>query len=279
MKTASVPFFFCAAWFLTPSPVLAGAPRQDYVDGCQSVDGRFVVVAERVGSTPKDLKAGKWTFRWTDTKTNQTHTGDLVGLPAVGSFAHLFIAPDGETFAAWNPFAYAPGQPTPLQGLANGGKFADKGDPNWADHPAFAHRLVIYRKTGEIVRTFAVKDLLNAEELKQAYNVFQSIRWVAEYPGLTFGSAPRVGYGTYRISPDYTVLEFKARPVGKNPSRTIRVDLTTGKLLDSSAPLDEVKTPVRPFQGPDRITQNEQYLWQPSLDPVRVAGVLKSPQK
>ncbi len=29
------------------------------------------------------------------------------------------------------------------------------------------------------------------------------------------------------------------------------------------------------FQGPDRITQDEQYLWQPSLDPVRMAGALK----
>ena len=254
----------------------AGRWRQEYVDGCQSVDGRYVVTAELVGGDPKDRKAGQWTFRWTDTRTEQAHTGDLVGLSPSTPYAHMFLAPDGETFAVWSPFAYCPGELPPIAKLRNGAKLAEQPDNAWPDHPAFAHRLVIYRKTGDVVKSFAIKDLLDANELGAAYGMFSTVRWVAEYPGLTFKSAPRIGYGTYRISPDYTVLEFKTLPAGKDQGgRTVRVDLTSGKLLEPSATLDEAKTPVRPFQGPPSITQDEQYLWHPSLDPVRVAGTIK----
>jgi hypothetical protein len=257
-------------------PAQAGRSRQEYVDGCQSVDGRYVVTAELVGGDPKDPKAGKWTFRWTDTKTKQTHAGDLVGLPPVGPFAHMFLAPDGETFAVWNPFTFCPGSTPPVGKLNNGGKFAEGTEKDWADHAALSHRLVVYRKTGDIVKTFAVKDFLNAAEMGEVRNVFHALRWVTEYPDLSFGSAPRVGYGTYRISPDYTVLEFTAPRLGKEAGRVVRLDLTTGALLDPAAKLDTAKLPGRPFQGPDRITQDEQYLWQPSLDPVRVAGKIKT---
>lgn len=264
---------------LLASPAEAGRPRRDYVDGCQSADGRYAVTAELVGANPKDAKAGKWTFRWKDSQTKETRTGDLLGLPPIGSFAHMFMAPDGETFAVWNPFAYCPGSPAPLAKLGNGGKFAEGADKDWADHPALAHRLVIYRKTGEIVKSFALKELLSPAELGEVRNIFHSVRWVVEYPGLPFSTAPRVGYGTYRISPDYTLLEFQTPRVGKEQAmRRVRVDLTTGKLLDPQAQLDEAKTPVRPFQGPERATQDEQYLWQPSLDPVRTAGIFKKPE-
>ncbi len=265
-----------SAVFFVASTAQAGRARQEYVDGCQSVDGRYVVTSELVGGNPKDPKAGKWTFRWTDTKTKQSHPGDLVGLPPVGPFAHMFLSPDGETFAVWSPFAFCPGSMAPIGKLGNGGKFAQGTVKDWADHPALAHRLVIYRKTGEVLKSYAIKDLLNATELGEVFKQFDTVRWVTEYPGLAFSAAPRVGYGTYRISPDYTVLEFKTLKIGKDQAaRVVRVDLTTGKLLDATATLDMAKTPVRPFQGPDRITQDEQYLWQPSLDPVRLAGALK----
>ena len=268
---------FVALMLFAPSTAQAGRSRQEYVDGCQSVDGRYIVTAELIGFNPKDRKSGKWTFRWTDTKTKQSHTGDLVGLPSVAPFAHMFLAPDGETFAVWNPFAYCPGESPPIVKLPNGAKLVEQSEKAWADHPAFAHRLVIYRKTGDIVKSLAIKDLLNAPEMGAAYKQFETVRWVTEYPGLAFSSAPRVGYGTYRISPDYTILEFKTLKVGKDQGgRIVRVDLTTGKLLEPSATLGEAKTPVRPFQGPDRITQDQQYLWQPSLDPVRVAGAIKN---
>ncbi|MCE9567988.1 MAG: hypothetical protein K8U57_38800 [Planctomycetes bacterium] len=55
----------------------------------------------------------------------------------------------------------------------------------------------------------------------------------------------------------------------------MRVDLVSGTILDPVAKLAETRQPIRPFLGPDRITQDEQYLWQPSLDPVRMAGKLK----
>jgi hypothetical protein len=262
---------------LTTATAQAGRSRQEYVDGCQSVDGRYVVTAELVGGKPKDPKAGKWTYLWTDTKTKQSHTGDLVGLPPVGAFAHMFMAPDGETFAVWSPFAFCPGSPAPIGKLRNGGKLGEGTEKDWADHTAFAHRLVIYRKTGDIVKSFSIKDLLNSPEMGAVFRQFDTVRWVAEFPGLAFSSAPRVGYGTYRVSPDYTILEFKTPKVGKDQgARIVRVDLTTGKLLDPTAALGEAKTPVRPFQGPDRITQDEQYLWQPSLDPVRIAGAFKN---
>lgn len=261
---------------LAVSTIHAGRARQEYVDGCQTQDGRFVVTAELVGTNPKDPKAGQWKFHWKDTKTGQSRTGDLVGLPPVGPFVHLFIAPDGETFAAWNPFSYSPSKTNVDDKLTNGGKFADGPNKDWANHPALTHRLVIYRKSGDIVKSLGVKDLLNADELKQAYNVFHTVRFVSEYPGLAFSGAPRVAYGTFRISPDYTVLEFQAPKTSKEkPARIVRVDLTKGTILDPSAKLEETRQPIRPFLGPDRITQDEQYLWQPSLDPVRLAGTIK----
>lgn len=254
----------------------AGRARQEYVDGCQTQDGRFVVTAELVGANPKDPKAGQWKFHWKDTKTGQTHTGDLVGLPPVGPFVHLFIAPDGETFAAWSPFSYSPSKTNVDDKLSSGGKFADGPNKDWADHPAVAHRLVVYRKTGDIVKSLGVKDLLTDDELKQAYNQFHTVRFVTEFPGLAFSGAPRVAYGTYRISPDYTVLEFQTPKTSKDkPARSVRVDLVSGTILDPATKLAETRHPIRPFLGPDRITQDEQYLWQPSLDPVRVAGMLK----
>jgi len=261
---------------LSTLPAQAGRARQDYVDGCQTVDGRFVVTAELVGANPKDPKAGQWKFHWKDSKLNQTHSDDLVGLPPTGAFVHLFIAPDGQTFAAWNPFSYCPAKTAPDDKLPNGGKFAEGASKDWADHPALAHRLVVYRKTGEVVKSLSVKDLLKAEELTEVRSVFHTARWVTEYPGLAFSGAPRVAYGTYHISPDYTILEFTAPRLGKEPGRVVRIDLATGALLDPAAKLDAAKLPGRPFQGPDRITQDEQYLWQPSLDPVRVAGKVKN---
>ncbi len=268
------------ALFLTASTAFAGRARQDYVDGCQSQDGRFVVTTELVGANPKDPKAGRWKFHWKDTKSNETQTGDLLGLPPVGAFAHIFVAPGGETFAVWNPFAYCPTKSAPDGKLGNGGKFVNGEDKNWPDHPALAHRLVVYRKTGEVVKTLTIKDFLEPAELPEVFMVFHTVRWVTEYPGLSFGGAPRVGYGTYRVSPDYTVLEFTAPKLGKNKSgRTVRANLMTGALLEPAAKLDPVKTPIRPFQGPDRVTQDEQYLWQPSLDPARIAGSLKASAK
>lgn len=265
--------------FLLESTSFAGRSRQDYVDGCQSKDGRFIVTAELVGANPKNPKAGQWKFHWKDTKTNEMQTGDLLGLPPVGAFAHIFVAPEGETFAVWNPFAYCASKSAPDHKLGNGGKFVNGEDKNWPDHPALAHRLVVYRKTGEVVKTLTIKDFLETAELAEVFMIFHTVRWVTEYPGLSFAGAPRVAYGTYRISPDYTVLEFTAPNLGNKGKRTVRVDLTKGALLSPAAKLVPVKTPTRPFQGPDRVTQDEQYLWQPSLDPVRIAGSLKTGAK
>lgn len=219
---------------------------------------------------------GQRRFHWTDTKTGQTHAGDLLGLPPVGPFVHMFLAPGGETFAVWNPFSFCPTKTPPDGKLPNGGKFVDGNDPNWASHPALAHRLVVYRKTGEVVKSLSIAELLTPEEMREVRSVFHTARWLSEYPGLTFRSASRVAYGTYRVSPDYTVLEATAPKLDKaKTGRTFRLDLTTGRVLDIGEKLDGDRLPMRPFVGPDVVTQDEQYLWQPSLDPVRTAGTLQ----
>src|SRR5690242_11718120 len=83
-----------------PGVAAAGHTRPGYVDGCQSPDGRYVVTAESL----KDPRGQDgWRFTWKDTKTGETHTGWLVGIP-YGldhfrvAYAHIFVPPGGETF-------------------------------------------------------------------------------------------------------------------------------------------------------------------------------------
>src|SRR4051794_36255034 len=95
---------------LAPGLALAGHTRPGYVDGCQSPDGRYVVTAESM-KTPKGEDG--WKFTWRDTKTDEKHTGWLVGLP-YGlehfrvTYTHLFVPPGGDTFAVWQTVSWAP---------------------------------------------------------------------------------------------------------------------------------------------------------------------------
>jgi hypothetical protein len=270
-------------------PALAGHSRPPYCDGGQSVDGRFVVTTElkttpAVGKTPATQE---WSFTWRDTHTQQTHTGKLVGLGGLDAVfdpthAHLFVAPDGETFAVWNPNVCAPTQPLRA-------KFpVDLTTPSARAWEGFAHRLVVYQKTGLVVARLDLRDFLQADDWAWLFCYGRQVYWQANYPGLTRDNAPRVGYALYRVSPDYTVLETLVGPTAEAAAqakrkglalpepRRVRVDLVIGKLRASDERLPIEKTPVRPFVG--ELSQRGargQAAYVPSLDPVRIAGTYR----
>ncbi len=274
-----------AAVFYSSTSLQAGHTRAPYVDGCQSMDGRFVVTA---AVAKNDQGKDQWQFTWKDSKTGQTHKGWLVGhQTSMGHFevcyAHIFVAPDGETFAVWNGGSFADSEGR--KALSK----ADKSSDAFRGNSGFADRLVVYKKTGEILRRVALKDILKAEEWKYVYWVHGNLYWSAEYPdaATNSGEAPRAGIRYFRVSPDYTVLEVAAGPCldashqfkAEGPAvykyqRVVRFDLTTGKEIDPSTKIVEVaKIPVRPFAG-KLITRDQGHAYVPSLDPIRVAGVL-----
>ena len=108
----------------------------------KSFDGRFVVTA-RV-----DANLDKWGFVCEDTKEKKTWQGTLRG---VKQHAHLtiLVAVDGLRFAVFDPTA--------------GHRTRD--------------RLLIYTHEGKLVKSFAVKDLLNEEELQKVGSSISHIQW------------------------------------------------------------------------------------------------------
>jgi len=142
----------------------AGHSRHPYFDGGQSADGRFVVTAELVTVPGRDSKpvASHWQYMWKDTRTGETHSGKLAGLGFGVSavfdplHAHTFIAPNGETFAIWNPNVLAP--------RPDNAKTPDVIKPDSRDFAGFSHRLTVYRKTGEIVRRLDLPDFLTDDD-------------------------------------------------------------------------------------------------------------------
>jgi hypothetical protein len=255
------------------------------VDGCQSPDGRYVVTAESM----KDPK-GKdgWKFTWKDTKTDEKHTGWLVGLP-YGlehfrvTYTHIFVPPGGETFAVWQTASWAISDRKPPGGAE---KALNKNpSEEFKNYAGFADRLVIYKKTGEELKRLSMNDILKPNEWIYVNWVHGNLYWLAEYPDvLKNGEPPRSGHRYYRVSPDYTVLEFTLGPNSDalhkvkdegpevvNYRRTVWVSLTDGKFLDKK-PTEKDKIPVRPFVG-DLVKKGDaQKNYIPSLDPVRVEG-------
>ena len=243
----------------------AGHSRFPYFDGGQSVDGRFVVTVIRIDTPPANKKAPAsyhWTYIWKDTTTGKTIDGRLADGYRTGSdsvfdpvHGHTFVAPDGETFAIWNPQVLAP---TPA-GLKKPPTTFDSAESR--DFVGFSHRLVIYRKTGEVVKRFDLKDFLHEGDWEWLYCYGCQVYWQTEYDGLTTRTAPRPGYALYRISPDSTVLEFtigateeakhKAKERGITPPapRVVRVSLIDGRDLSDAKLTEPAKVPVRPFKG------------------------------
>lgn len=274
---------------LLPSVAWAGHTRPGYVDGCQSADGRYSVTAESKKTATGD---DGWQFTWKDRTSGETHQGWLVGLP-FGlehfrvAYAHIFVPPGGQTFAVFQTANFAPCDRRPPG--AKEKELVREPSDAFKNYVGFADRLVIYSKTGEVLKRYAMKDLLQEKEWVFVNWVHGNLYWLCEYSDVmpkSGGEPPRCGYRYFRISPDYSTLEFtigpnsdakhKVKDLGPefvNYQRTVRVSLADGKLLDASAPItDPRKQPGRPFVG-DLVRRGEaMQLYRPSLDPVRVPG-------
>jgi len=187
----------------------------------------------------------------------------------------LFV---GQASAGHTRPAYVDASPPP------GGGKADA-DP-LRGHPAFGDRLIVYRKTGEIVSRVGLKEILLPKEWAYVNWVHGNLYWSIEYPdAVKGGEAPRAGMRYFRVSPDYTVLEVtvgassdarhKLKDLGADVlehRRVVRFDLTTGKMLPTvPTAADKNKIPVRPFVG-KLAPRGELQGYVPSLDPVRIEG-------
>jgi hypothetical protein len=254
----------------------AGYEAPSFIDGCRTADGRFVVTAEPVGKTATH-GPNQWRFVWKDTKADKTITSDAKEVSAGQVYGHLFVAPDGETFALFQHVTLWAKEKSNGHGAA---KLTDEpGKARDFSDDAFSRRIVVYKKDGTVVKTLGVADLLTADEQKHVLLVFNRAHWLREFDGLQFKKTPRPGYAFYKVSPDYSVLEVQAPLTDKKAKagRVIRIDLTSGAVLAADAKLSEDKTPVRPFRGPDTLPDadkgtREGYV--PSLDPVREEGKL-----
>lgn len=267
------------------STVLAGHSRHSYVDGGQSRDGRYTVTARRVDG--EQLTRGPrpfhWEYTWRDHETGREITGRLDGLRSgdsnvfdpVGS--HIFVAPDGETFALWTPQVMMQAPTKNPEGNRN--------DESFRRFEGFTRRLVIYRNTGEVIQRLDLADFLSDADWQWLHVHGRQIYWLTEYPGLTTRSTPRPFYALYRISPDSTVLEFtiganaeathkaKQRDITPANPRVVRVRLTDGMVLNAADwPSNPEQIPVQPFVGGLADRGNRQQDYVPPLDPLRTAG-------
>ena len=267
------------AWGACCPAAQAGYEQPAYIDGCQSIDGRFVITAEQTERAKNVHGPHQWDFIWKDTQTGQSKRFPAAGIQGGQIYAQLFIAPDGETFALWNHITQYWQEKSHMHSHAFLPKRTEANEAEYRALDIHKKRLIIYSKDGAILKQFGVGDFLNDDEWESALAVFTRVHWLAEYDELTYRDICRMQYAFYRVSPDYTVLEFQpipSRAKRRDPPRKVRVDLTTGRILDEDEELTDVnKIPVRPFVGPDRPPRNSK-PWRegytPSLDPVRVAG-------
>ena len=271
--------------------VKAGHSRSGYLDAGQSANGRFLVTAKRIDTLDKKGRRidHRWDFTWLDRKTKETHEGELKGLRSGSDDvfdpvnAHLFVAPDGETFALWIPQAMARSeQKKPSTD--------ERQDVKFRTFAGFAYRLTIYKKTGERLKKFDVKDFLSDQDWNWFYFYGRQVYWLKEYDKLTTRSTPRSGYALYRISPDYTLLEFqigatqeaaykaKQRGVIVPVPRKVFVRLTDGVILSKEEfqQLPSAQQPVQPFVGDLANKDQPQYGYVPSLQPVQTPGTFIS---
>ena len=253
----------------------AGYEAPPHIDGCQSVNGRFVITAECIERGKTSHGPHRWEFVWRDTTEDKIVRFAAKGVQAGQIYAQLFIAPDGETFALYNHVTLWEPEKSHMHGPKDLPYHAETDE--WRNDPRFSKRLIIYRKNGEILKEFSIADLLRPDEWSTVGRSFNRVHWVEPFDDLNFKETPRIQYAFYRVSPDYTVLELLAkRPRrSKDALRSIRISLTDGRLIGAEEKLSKEKTPVRPFQGDDHLPKGgapwkESYT--PSLDPVRTSG-------
>lgn len=263
----------------------AGHSRSCYLDAGQSVDGRYVVTARRSDEFDKKGRRidHRWTFTWQDRQSGEQHEGELLGLRTGTDNvfdpvnAHIFVAPGGETFALWMPQSMA-------RSDTKKPSVEDRDSDAYHDFAGFDHRLTIYNKKGEVLKQFGVNDFFSKNDWHWFHFHGRQVYWLVEYEKFHTRQTPRSGHALFRISPDYTVLEFqvganaeasyKAKQRGTTPPdpRIVRVRLTDGRIITDEELVDSNKMPVRPFVGDLATKERPQYAYQPSLDPVRVPG-------
>lgn len=263
----------------------AGHSRSCYLDAGQSVDGRYVVTAKRSDEFDKRGKRinHRWTFTWYDRQSREKHEGELLGLRTGTDNvfdpvnAHIFVAPSGDTFALWMPqsMARSDAKKPPVE---------DRDSEAYHDFAGFGHRLTIHKKSGEVLNQFGVKDFFHKGDWHWIHFHGSQVYWLKEYEKFDTRQTPRSGHALFRISPDYTVMEFqvganqeasyKAKQRGTNPPdpRIVRVRLTDGRVITDEELVDSNKIPVRPFVGDLANKERPQHAYEPSLDPVRVPG-------
>ncbi|HXG59858.1 MAG TPA: SMP-30/gluconolactonase/LRE family protein [Planctomycetota bacterium] len=264
-------------WAVAVSPS-AGYEPPCFIDGAQSMNGRFVVTAEPV------VYAGihgpnRWRFVWKDTQTGQVLVSDARGVQGGQVYAQLFVAPDGETFALFNHVTLWSAEKSGMHGPA--GLREKMGTPEWPDLEYFRHRVLVYRKNGEILRSLAIRDIATPEEWPSFQPLFNRMEWLSPYDGLEHKQVVRPAYALCRVSPDYTILELTLKPPrgARSPGRRVRISLTDGSVLaPENWPTTADKIPVPSYVGEIRQTvlgprSIERY--QPSLDPVRRSGRLR----
>ena len=267
-------------WF-TASLAPAGYEQPAYIDGCQSVDGRFVITARQIVKGKSVHGPHQWEFVWKDKQTDETKTLPAIGIQGGQIYAQLFIAPDGETFALWNHITQYWHDKSHMHSHDVLPKRSVSSEEKYRGLDIHKKRLIIYRKDGSIIKEFGVGDFLRDDEWESALAVFTRVHWLQEYDKLSYRDICRMQYAFYRVSPDYTVLEFRpiaSRAKRNAPPRVVRVSLTDGRILGKASLTDPQKIPVRPFVGPDRPPKNSKPWregYQPSLDPVRSPGTYK----
>ena len=267
-----------AAVALVAQAAFAGYNRPIYIDGCRSADGRFEIVAEIKERGPTTDGPHKWEFIWKDTQTGATRRLPAQGIQGGQIFAQLFIAPDGETFALWNHMVqYWPEKSLKSHlSLPHVEKAGEEEKFRGLD--IHKKRLIIYRNDGSILKEFGIADFLTPEEWSAVDASFTWLGWLSAYDDMEWKTAYRPQYPLYRVSPDYTVLEFRPKqPRGQaREPRVVRVSLTDGRIFGPDEKItDPAKIPARPFIGEDALPKAspawiESYT--PSLDPVRKAG-------
>ena len=260
------------------STLNAGYEAPPHIDGCQSVNGRYLVTAECVDAGNTSHGPHQWEFIWKDQVEGKTRRFAAKGIQRGQIYAQLFIAPDGETFALFNHVTLWEPEKSHMHGPKDLPHHADTDE--WRNDHRFSKRLLIYRNDGEILKEFSIADLLLPDEWSTVGRIFNRVHWLEPYDGLDYKATPRTQYAFYRVSPDYTVLELLAKRPRKSrePPRVIRISLTDGRLIDSEENLSTEKTPIRPYLGDDHLPKSgpawkESYT--PGFDPVRVAGTYR----
>jgi hypothetical protein len=63
-----------------------------------------------------------------------------------------------------------------------------------------------------ILKSLGICDLIQPEEWESVNRTFNRVHWLQAFDNLNYKATPRVQYASYRVSPDYTVLEFQPSP-------------------------------------------------------------------